>query len=57
MLASLSKRPIICAACTAAERAVADGTVEEIKQTAISLRKVTRPMAICDIVELGDDDR
>ncbi len=54
---SLSKRPIICAARTAAESAVAGGTVEEMRQTAVSLRKVERPMAICRMIEFGNDDR
>lgn len=57
VLASLSKRPTICAACTAAESAVANGTVEEMRQIAVSLRKVERPMVICRIVRFGNDDR
>lgn len=57
VLASLSKRSIICVACTAAESAVDDGTVEEMRQTAVSLRNVKRPMAICRMVKLGNDDR
>lgn len=43
---SLVKSPMACAALTAAESAVADGTVEDIKHTAVSLRKVVRPMLV-----------
>ena len=45
---ALSRRPIACAACTAAERAVVEETVVDIRHTAVSLRNVIRPMIIID---------
>ena len=43
-LESRVRRPRTCAALTAAVRAVAEGTVEEMRQTATSFDRVVRPI-------------
>lgn len=43
---ALGRSPRTCAACSAAESAVAEGTVVERRHTAASSRKVIRPMVI-----------
>ena len=44
-------RPNACAARIAVERAVAEGTVEEMRQMAVSFRKVVWPMIVAVVSE------
>lgn len=43
---ALGRSPIACAACSAAESAIAEGTVVEMRHTVASLRKIIRVMVI-----------
>lgn len=43
-LVCLDTRPMACAACNALDKAMVDGTVEEIRQIAKSLKKVDLPI-------------
>lgn len=56
---ALDERPMECAASIAVVRATAAGTVEEIKHTVVSFKKVVLPIVSCRVEDengIGTED-